>query len=112
MKYAILVLMTSTAEWLRLSRKQRNTYVTQELTPVFEKYAGKVSVRFLDAEAFTARCSDVVIFETEDLKQYYFLMEEIRDSKIFTVPYFQINDIIPCAEGGFVTFEKEVYNKK
>jgi chlorite dismutase len=112
MKYAILVLMTSTKEWLSLSREQRNAFMTEELTPVFEKYANKVSARFLDAEAFTARCSDVVIFETEDLKQYYFLMEEIRDSKIFTIPYFQINDIIPCAEGGFVTFEKEAYNKK
>lgn len=81
------------------------------LAPIFEKYADNVNVRFLDAEAFSARCSDIVIFETEDLKQYYFLMEEIRDSKIFTIPYFQINDIIPCIEGGFVAFEKQVHNK-
>jgi hypothetical protein len=111
MNYTILVLMTSTRDWLTLSREQRKAFTAQELAPIFEKYGEQVRVRFLDAEAFTARCSDVAIFETADLKQYYFLMEEIRDSKIFTVPYFQINDIIPCAAGGFATFEEEAYNQ-
>jgi hypothetical protein len=112
MKYTILVLMTSTKEWLALSRAQRRAFVAEELTPIFAKYAEVVKVRFLDAEAFTTRCSDVAIFETADLQAYYFLMEEIRDSKIFTVPYFLFNDIIPCAEGGFVQFEQETLNKR
>src|SRR5689334_4239002 len=112
MKYAILVLMTSTKEWLSLSRDERRRFVAEELQPIFAKYAGKVSARFLDAEAFTARCSDVTVFETDDLQQYYFLMEEMRDSKIFTVPYFIVNDIIPCAEGGFVSFEEELAGRR
>jgi hypothetical protein len=104
--------MTSTKEWLSLSRDERRRFVAEELQPIFATYAERVRVRFLDAEAFTSRCSDVAIFETDDLQQYYFLMEEIRDSKIFTVPYFIFNDIIPCAEGGFVRFEEELAGKR
>jgi hypothetical protein len=112
MKYAIIVLMTSTKEWLSLTREQRQAFVAEELNAIFEKYAASVTAQFFDAEAFTTRCSDVTIFRTDDLQQYYFLMEEIRDSKVFTVPYFICNDIIPCLEGGFVKFEEEVYRKR
>ena len=107
-----MTIRVATKHWLKLSREQRKGFVTQELNAIFATYAGKVSARFFDAEAFNANCSDVAIFETEDLKQYYFLMEEIRDSKIFTVPYFIFNDIIPSLEGGFVQFEEEVTNKR
>ena len=50
MKYTILVLMTSTKEWLALTREQRRAFVAEEMNPIFARYADKVSARFLDAE--------------------------------------------------------------
>lgn len=106
-KYTFFVLLRATKEWLALTRAARNQFVEQHLQPLFAKYDA-VSVRFYDAEAFTTRCSDIAVFETADLQQYYFLMDGIRDSKVFTVPYFDLLEIIPAIEGGFIEYEESL----
>lgn len=45
------------------------------------------------------------MFETDDLRDYYFAVERLRDSPIFAHPYFEIVDIIPAIEDGFRAFE-------
>lgn len=99
--------MRATKEWLALMREQRNEFVKNNLNPLFAKYTS-VSVRFYDAEAFSTRCSDIAVFEADNLQDYYFLMDVIRDSKIFTVPYFEFIEIIPAIEGGFVEYEEHL----
>ncbi|HEY1011247.1 MAG TPA: darcynin family protein [Herpetosiphonaceae bacterium] len=105
--YTILVLMTATEAWLSLSRAERAGFVERTLGPIFARYEGRVSLRTFDAEAFSARCSDVAMFEAEDLRAYYYLMEELRDTALFGQPYFRVNEIIPCIEGGFAEFEAQ-----
>ena len=107
-KFTFFVLMRATKEWLTLSRNQRNEFVETNLNPLFAQYTS-VSVRFYDAEAFSTRCSDIAMFETENLQEYYFLMDGIRDSKIFTVPYFEFIEIIPALEGGFAEYEASLH---
>ncbi|MEP3351649.1 MAG: darcynin family protein [Marinomonas sp.] len=63
-------------------------------------------MRLFDAEAFSAYCSDVVMFETTNIRDYYFAIEEMRDSKLYTVPYFDVVSIILAIENGFIEFEK------
>lgn len=106
-QYTIFVLMTATAEWLAMSREARNAFVETTLGPIFARYADAIEVRMFDAEAFSARCSDIAVFAADDLKQYYFLMEELRDTPLFGRPYFLVNEIIPAIEGGFAQFERE-----
>jgi hypothetical protein len=77
------------------------------LNPIFGKYAKSVKVRFFDAEAFVAKFSDFVIFETEDLRQYYFLIEELRDSPLFAKRLAQIEDIFMGIENGYQEFERQ-----
>ncbi len=60
-----------------------------------------------DAEAFTSKCTDVAMFQTEDLKKYYFVIEKLRDSILITHPYFEIVEIIPTIEDGFREFESQ-----
>src|SRR5579859_2700876 len=112
MKYTVFMLLTATPAWLSLTREQRNKFVESTLGPIMAKYEGRVQVRFYDAEAFSARCSDIATFEVDDLKDHYFLMEELRDTAMFAQPYFQVNEIIPSIENGFATFEEEAYNKQ
>ena len=109
-KYTFFILMNATKEWLALSRKERNEFVETNLNPLFGKYSN-VSVRFYDAEAFSTKCSDIAVFETSHLQDYYFLIDGIRDSKIFTVPYFEFIEIIPAIEGGFAEYEKSLDEK-
>jgi len=53
-----------------------------------------------------AKHTDFIIIETTDLDQYYYFWEEVRDSKIYTEPYFLINEIIIGKKDGFKEFEK------
>lgn len=106
MKYTIVMTYTYAAEWLQKTREQREAFNDEYLNPIFGKYGKTVKVRFFDAEAFVARFSDFVIFETEDLKQYYFLIEELRDSPLFAQRLAKIEDLFMGIEGGYREFER------
>lgn len=105
-QHTYFVLMNATPAWLRLSRGERRAFNRDVLIPIFTQYPS-VRVRLYDAEAFSARCSDIAVFETENIRDYYFVIEALRDSLIYTVPYFEIVDIIPAIEGGFEQYESE-----
>jgi len=105
MKYVFFLLLRATPAWLRLSREQRRAKSAEHLTPLL---AGNESVRmrYFDAEAFSAACSDVLMIEVDDPKHHYFFMERLRDSPMITIPYFEVEQIIPSIEDGYVEFEK------
>lgn len=103
-KYTFFVHMSATKDWLSLSREERNIYFSETIGDIFSRYP-TVSVRFYDCEAFTTKCSDIAVYETENLQDYYFLIEALRDSKVFTVPYFEMVDIFPAIEDGFEEYE-------
>ena len=86
-KYTILVLLTALPDWLKLNREERAAFMSRTILPVLDKYEDKIRVRWLDAEAFSSRCSDIALFETADLQRYYFLMEELRDTPFFSQPF-------------------------
>ena len=105
MKYVFFILLRATPAWLRLSREQRRAMNAEHLVPLL---AGgeAIRMRYFDAEAFSADCSDVMMVETDDPTRHYFFMEHLRDSPMFTVPYFEVEQIIPCIEDGYVQFEQ------
>lgn len=45
--------------------------------------------------------------ETDDLKFYHFMWEEIRDSIPYTRGYLKIKEVIMGMENAFQTYEKE-----
>src|SRR5471030_1165199 len=66
MKYTIVILVSTTTHWLRLSREDRNQYTITHIGPILAKYAPTVTLRMFDAEAFNARHTDFLIVETTD----------------------------------------------
>lgn len=105
MRYSVFMHLRTTPAWLALSRDARREIAP----PAFERaLAGSgVSLRYFDAEAFHGRCTDVAMFETEDMQAYYFVVERLRDSSLFSTPYFEVIDIVICAEEGYRAFEAQ-----
>lgn len=103
-KYTFFVHMNATKEWLKLARKERNDFFETIEKEILTNFPG-ITLRLFDVEAFSTRCSDIVMFESDDIQEYYFMMESLRDSKIYTVPYFEIIDIFPAIEDGFSSYE-------
>ncbi|GEM47532.1 darcynin family protein [Deinococcus cellulosilyticus] len=104
--YTILFLFTVTPAWLRLTRQERTAFRERVLEPIFAIHAS-VEVQAFDAEAFSASCSDFLILRTPDLQAYYHLMEALRDTEMFTVPYLEVKDIIIGLQDGYQRYEEK-----
>ena len=107
MKYVFFLMLRATPAWLALSRLQRRDIADQHLRPLLAASGDKLTMRYFDAEAFTADCSDVMMTETADPKLHYYFMEGLRDSPLITVPYFEVVRIVPAIEDGYEGYEKE-----
>ena len=89
--------------WLALVGTQRREIGTAALQHALPDTS--VTLRFFDAEAFHGRVSDVAMLTADSPQDYYFAIERLRDTALFTTPYFTIIDIIPAFENGFGAFE-------
>lgn len=99
--------LRSQPAWLALSRQQRADYIAEHVRPVFARHP-QVRMRFYDAEAFSGRCTDMAVFETDDLRAYGFLIDALRDLEFFGLPYFEVLDVIPAMEDGYVDYDEEM----
>jgi len=104
--YTVLVLMNATAKWLSITRNERSKFLEEELTPIFVRVSKTVNVRLFDSEYFHSSVSDFMIVSTTDLDDYKLLLELLRDTKIYGIPYFEIKDIIVGQENLFEDFNE------
>lgn len=104
--YTVLILMEATPAWLALTRAKRNTFFEEHIAPVLSRYKASCRVSIFDSEYFHGSISDFMIVETNDLQQYRFMIEELRDTSLYSIPYFNIKDIVAGVENGFQEFEK------
>ncbi|RRA97557.1 darcynin family protein [Larkinella rosea] len=107
-EYTILLLLNAKPQWLSLSRNERNTYFEKTVRPVFQEVSQTVEVRLFDSEYFHARVSDFLIVRTRNLKDYQWLIERLRDTKIYSGPYFELVDLIMGQENGFREFDERL----
>jgi hypothetical protein len=107
-KYGIFIGYTFTPAWLAKSWEERERFQQEHLAPVFEKYADRLSVQQYDAEAFSASPTDFAFIETEDLRAYYFFVEELRDTALFAEGLARIDVIHVGLADGYRHFAKEV----
>lgn len=110
--YTVLVLMDATQQWLSLTREERSKFVEKELTPIFARVSETVNIRMFDSEYFHSSVSDFMIVSTTNLDDYKLLIEMLRDTKVYAVPYFEIKDIIIGQENLFEDFNEHFKNEK
>ncbi|MBF6046353.1 hypothetical protein GO001_14150 [Streptomyces sp. NRRL B-1677] len=106
MRYTIVLSYAFSPAWLSLSRDERNDMRERCIQPVLAKYADRVSARFFDAEAFHAQHTDFALLETADLRAYYHLVEELRDTPLIGDGYLAFTDIRIGVEDGYRAFEE------
>ncbi len=102
--YTFFMMLKTTPHWLTLTRPERLEFMNASLQPIFEKYK-EVKLRYYDAEAFTARITDIAVWETSNLQQYYFLIDALRDTK-FWGHFFEVMEIFPAIENGYVEYNE------
>lgn len=104
-QYVVIVQLDALPDWLALDRASRDRVVGTHVRPVLAKYP-ECRVRWIDAEAFSGVCSDVLLVETADLVRWNHMWEAIRDTPLFAHPYFAVTAIIPGIEDGHDEYER------
>lgn len=94
MSHAGFLLLTATPAWLALDRPGRERVVAKELQPILDRHRHAVSARYYDMEAYTARASDLLMLEFDHPGAHAKLIDELRSSPMFSVPYFNLEDLL------------------
>jgi hypothetical protein len=97
--HTIFMLVRTTAEWLALEPKARFAFLGRDIVPILAAHPA-VKMRFFDAEGYNARVSDVVVWETADLKAYRAVVDSLRETAFWT-RYFEVTEIIPGVENDY-----------
>lgn len=105
MKFTIIVRYKFAPAWLRLSREERHERGSR-FDALVELHRDRLTVRHHDAEAFASDYSDFLVIECDDIKDYYFFMEDLRDSEFIAEEWLGIHDITIGIPDGYKEFEK------
>jgi hypothetical protein len=100
------MLVKTTTTWLQIPVKERFEFYNQTIAPILAKYPS-VKMRFFDSEAFSGHFTDVLMWETSEIKDYQFLIEELRET-LFWGTYFEIVEIIPAIEDAHLLYYQDL----
>jgi hypothetical protein len=97
--HTVFMLVRTTNDWLALTTTERFGFLGEQIVPILAANPA-VSMRFFDSEAFSARCSDVVMWETTDVLAYQAVVEALRETK-FWGHYFEVVELIASIENAY-----------
>ena len=91
------MLVKSMPEWLGFTSEERLRLLATHIEPILNKHRPKVTLRLYDVEFYSARVTDLWVWETTDHHAYELLVEDLRETP-FWDRYFQIVEILPGVE--------------
>ncbi|MFE2911906.1 darcynin family protein [Kitasatospora indigofera] len=94
------MLVKTTPEWLTLTVRQRVDAFTTEVLPAIEARTTGVRSRFFDTEFYSARVTDVWMWEAENHRAYQLLIDALRETP-FWDRYFEVVDLLVGTENGY-----------
>lgn len=97
--HTFFMLVRTTPAWIALTPPERFAFLDETIKPILGRHPG-VSMRYFDSEAFHARYSDVIMWETPDLLAYQAIVEELRETR-FWGDLFEIVEIVASIENAY-----------
>jgi hypothetical protein len=101
------MLVKTTPEWLAMTVHERVQAFTTQVVPVIEARARGVRSRFYDTEFYSARVTDIWVWEADDHDSYRLLIDALRETP-FWDRYFDVVDLLVGTENGYArTYDLE-----
>ncbi|NDW03413.1 darcynin [Jiella sp. 40Bstr34] len=94
------MLVKTTRLWLDKPVDERFAWGEAVLEPILKKHASGVSLRFFDVEFYSARVTDIFVWNVVNRKSYELLVEELRETD-FWDKYFGIIEILVGVEDAY-----------
>jgi hypothetical protein len=107
-EFTVFMLVKTTPEWLGFPVARRHELAREQLTPILKKHASGVSLRYFDVEFYSARVTDIWMWDAKDHRAYQLLVEELRESP-FWDRYFEVVEILTGVEDAYaINYDREV----
>ncbi|MCU7726243.1 darcynin [Actinoplanes sp. KI2] len=94
------ILVKTTRAWLEMSIPQRIAAFETNVLPTVREKAKDVRSRFYDTEFYTARVTDVWVWEARDHEAFQLVIEALRETP-FWDHYFEVVEILVGVENGY-----------
>ncbi|KAB7759205.1 darcynin family protein [Mycolicibacterium mucogenicum] len=91
--FTVFMLVKTNPEWLGFPVAKRFDELTLHLQPILDRHPA-VDFKWIDTEFYTARVTDVWMWEAADQHQYELAVEELRESPLWD-RYFAVVEILP-----------------
>jgi hypothetical protein len=96
----VFMLVKTMPEWLAMSVDERYIELAKHVEPIVQRHRDRVRLRFYDVEFYTARVTDVWVWDALDHHAYELLVEDLRETP-FWDRYFAIVEILPGVQNAF-----------
>ncbi|MFC8064025.1 darcynin family protein [Streptomyces sp. NPDC057293] len=94
------MLVKTTPEWLAMTVEERIDAFTTQVVPAVRARTSGVRSRFYDTEFYSARVTDVWVWEADDHHAYQLLVDALRETP-FWDRYFEVVDLLVGTENGY-----------
>ncbi|MGI5503917.1 darcynin family protein [Lentzea sp. CA-135723] len=94
------MLVKTMPKWLALTVPQRIEVMETHVLPAIKAKADGVRSRFYDTEFYSARVTDIWVWEARDHESYQQLVDALRDTP-FWDDYFQVVELLVGVENGY-----------
>ncbi|MFF8572331.1 darcynin family protein [Streptomyces sp. NPDC015408] len=94
------MLVKTTPEWLAMTVEERIDAFTTWVVPAVRAKTTGVRSRFYDTEFYSARVTDVWVWEADDHHAYQLLVDALRETP-FWDRYFEVVDLLVGTENGY-----------
>ncbi|MGF6772393.1 chlorite dismutase [Paraburkholderia sp. GAS199] len=103
----VFMLVKTLPEWLALPVDERFRLLAEHVEPILKAHADEVTMRFYDIEFYSARVTDIWVWDAKSHHAYELVVEALRETP-FWDRYFQIVEILPGVENAYAdNYERE-----
>lgn len=97
---SVFMLVKTSPEWLGFSVDKRFELLRDHFEPILRKHREGVRLRFYDVEFYTARVTDIWLWEALSHHAYELLVEDLRETP-FWDRWFEVVEILPGVENAY-----------
>lgn len=94
------MLVKTTSKWLGMTVEERLKAFKANVRPAVLSQGNDIRLRFFDTEFFSARVTDIWMWEARTAKAYQLLVEALRETP-FWDDYFEVAEILVGVENGY-----------
>ncbi|AWV02107.1 darcynin [Burkholderia sp. JP2-270] len=98
----VFMLVKTRPEWLGFPVPERFRLLREHIEPILKTHGERVSLRFYDTEFYSARVTDVWVWDAHDRHAYELVVEALRETP-FWDRYFDIVEILPGVENAYAS---------